>query len=254
MSTTTSTNEPRQSTDATELRRFAGMAAEWWDPFGPMRPLHKMNPLRLAYLRDQICDHYKLSAHSLRSLDGLRLLDVGCGAGLLSEPLARIGANVTGIDPSSEAIDAAQLHAEASGVAVDYHCTTVEALARAGDRFDAVVALEVIEHVRNWQDFLSDLAMLVRPGGMLVLSTLNRTPKSFALAIVGAEYILGWLPRGTHDWRRFRKPSELAAILRRTGMTIRDVSGARFAPSHDRFELTTDPSVNYFLVATRSGS
>ncbi|MEO1016328.1 MAG: bifunctional 2-polyprenyl-6-hydroxyphenol methylase/3-demethylubiquinol 3-O-methyltransferase UbiG [Pseudomonadota bacterium] len=239
------------SVDTGELRRFGEFAAHWWDPEGPMRPLHKMNPIRLAYIRDQICQATGREATKMRPLTGLGCLDVGCGPGLLSEPLTRMGAAVTGIDPTPEVIRAGADHAAQQGLKIDYRCTTVEELVQSGEGFDLVTALEVVEHVHNWQDFLTDLAMLVRPGGILVLSTLNRTPKAFAHAIVGAEYLLGWLPRGTHDWRKFRKPSELAAILRGSGMQIRDVRGARYAAAFDRFELCDDPGVNYFLVACR---
>lgn len=248
-------NPTMSSIDPTELDRFGQLATTWWDADGPMRPLHKMNPLRLAYIRDQVCAIGGRDHRRLRPLRGLNCLDVGCGPGLLSEPLSRMGAAVTGIDPSPALIGAGRERARRQGLPIDYRCTTaealVEALAETEERFDLITALEVVEHVRDWQDFLSDLALLLHPKGILVLSTLNRTGSAFAQAIVGAEYLLGWLPRGTHDWRRFKKPSELAAVLRGSGLRIRDVRGARYVAAYDRFELCPEPSVNYFLVASR---
>ncbi|HYC01668.1 MAG TPA: bifunctional 2-polyprenyl-6-hydroxyphenol methylase/3-demethylubiquinol 3-O-methyltransferase UbiG [Azospirillaceae bacterium] len=238
--------------DPEEVRRFGAIAAEWWDPAGKFRPLHKLNPVRLAYIRDALCARYGRDPADTQPLKGLRLVDIGCGGGLLSEPLARMGATMVGIDAAEENVKTATAHAIQTGTPVDYRATTAEDLAASGETFDAVLALEVIEHVSDVPLFLESCARLMKPGAPLFMATLNRTPKSFALGIVAAEYVLGWVPRGTHDWKRFLRPSELAAAMRPLGLTIRDLTGVTYSPLRDRFALDPrDLDVNYMLWAER---
>lgn len=240
------------SIDEAEVAKFAAMADAWWDPQGDFRPLHRFNPVRLAYIRDRLCQHFGRDPKAERPLKGLKLLDVGCGGGLLSEPLARLGAAVTGLDAAEPNVKAASLHAEQSGLAIDYRHTSVEALAEQPARFDAVLNMEVVEHVADIGAFLDASAKLVRPGGLMFLATLNRTPKAFLMAIVGAEYLLRWLPRGTHDWRRFRRPSELAGALRRAGLEVEEVVGVAYNPLTDAWRLAPrDLDVNYMMLAVR---
>ncbi len=240
--------------DAREVERFTRMAEQWWDPKGKFRPLHKMNPVRLSYVKEQLCRHFARDLRSRDALDGLQILDVGCGGGLLSEPLARLGAQVVGIDPSERNIQVARLHAESQGLDIDYRAQTVEALAAEDIRFDAIVCLEVVEHVPDVPAFLAVLARLVKAEGVVVLSTLNRTVKAFALAIVGAEYVLQWLPRGTHQWHRFVTPDELQKAAEAAGLSCVDRRGAVFNPLFDEWRLSqTDLDVNYFLTAAPAG-
>ena len=245
--------ETASTIDADDVARFAAMAAEWWDPDGKFRPLHRFNPVRLGYLRDRLVGHFGGDARSLRPLASLRVLDVGCGGGLIAEPLARMGADVVGIDASDRNIGTAAAHAAESGLAIDYRCAAVEDLAAAGERFDAVLALEVIEHVADRELFLAACAAVCRPGGALVLATLNRTSKSYLFAVVGAEYVLRWLPRGTHDWRRFVRPSELAAGLRPAGVRIVDITGIAYDPLRDDWRLGRDVAVNYMVFGVKDG-
>jgi 2-polyprenyl-6-hydroxyphenyl methylase/3-demethylubiquinone-9 3-methyltransferase len=235
--------------DRNEIERFDALAEDWWDETGPMAPLHKLNPVRLAYIRDRLCDHAGRSAESRTPLSSLRILDIGCGGGLLSEPLARMGAEVTGIDLAPSHIDGASRHAKAAGLDIDYRLVSADDLMAEGARFDVVCAMEVVEHVPDQAAFLQTAAALVRPGGGLVMATLNRTVRSFALGIVAAEYVLGWLPRGTHRWSRFLRPSEAARGLRKGGLSVEDLSGVSYDPLRDRFHLTSDLSVNYMLFA-----
>lgn len=238
--------------DQDEIARFSAIAAEWWDPTGKFRPLHRLNPVRLAYIRDAVCRQFGRDPQAERPLAGLRLLDIGCGGGLVSEPLARLGAEVLGIDAGESMVRTAAAHAAETGTPVDYRATTAEALAAAGERFDVVLALEVVEHVADVPLFLASCASLLAPGGLLFLSTLNRTPKAFALAIVGAEYLLRWLPRGTHDWRKFLRPSELAAALRPHGLAFGDLAGIVYDPFAESFRLAPrDLDVNYIGFASR---
>lgn len=239
------------SIDPREIDRFAQLATQWWDADGPMAPLHRLNPIRLQYSRDRLCRHFNLEADTLRPLSGLRLLDVGCGGGLLSEPFARMGATVVGIDAGAENIAAAAVHAKTMGVEVDYRAMAAEELAATGDQFDVVVSMEVIEHVANVAGFVGTLAKLTRPGGAMLLATLNRTPQSFLTAILGAEYILRWLPVGTHDWQRFRKPAELGRYLRNSGVKLRNVTGMRYLPRQGDWRLSRDTGVNYLAYAVR---
>ena len=246
--------QPAETTvDPREVERFAALAAEWWNPRGKMKVLHIFNPVRLAYLREKLVAHFGRDPRSMRPLEGLRLLDIGCGGGLLCEPLARMGASVTGIDPAERNIAIASLHAEQSGVRIDYRATTAEALADAGERFDVVLAMEVVEHVADVGLFIRRSAEMVKPGGLMCAATLNRTKRSFALAIVGAEYVLGWLPRGTHDWRKFVTPDELEATMTAGGLEVIDREGVVFNPLADEWRRAGDLSVNYMMLAERPG-
>lgn len=238
--------------DAREQEKFGRMADHWWDESGPMRPLHRLNPARLAFLRSAAEAHFARGAGDLAPLRGLSALDVGCGAGLLSEPLNRLGATVTGIDATAEVIEAARAHAAEQALGVDYRVATVEDLVAEGRSYDLVVASEVVEHVPDPEAFLAGCSRLVAPGGALMLSTLNRTPKAFMLAIVGAEYLLRLVPRGTHDWRRFLRPSEVAAALRRNGLIVRRLEGLVYNPFDEGWRLSRrDLSINYLLFAAR---
>lgn len=237
--------------DPEEIARFSAMAAEWWDPSGKFAPLHRFNPVRLAYLREKLCGKFDRDPRSMRALDGLRVLDVGCGGGLISEPLARMGAEVTGIDASDRNIGTARAHAAQSGVPVDYRCTTAEELLAAGETFDAVLSLEVVEHVSDPDLFLDTCCGLVSPGGALTLATLNRTPKAFLLGIVGAEYVLRWLPRRTHSWKKFLRPSELVRAVRRNGLAVSDISGISYDLLSGDWRRTGDVSVNYMMFAEK---
>jgi 2-polyprenyl-6-hydroxyphenyl methylase/3-demethylubiquinone-9 3-methyltransferase len=244
----------RPGIDAAELAKFAPLAARWWDVDGPMRPLHKLNPTRLDYILRQACDHHGRVKGDRRPLTGLTVLDVGCGGGLLTEPLTRLGARVTGLDPEPASIEAATWHAAEVGLAIDYRAATLEDLLTAGETFDLVLAMEVVEHVPDQDGFVRELGGVVRPGGLLVMATLARTLRALALGIVAAEYLLGWLPRGTHDWRRFVTPAELGRMVRRAGLRVTDVSGVVYDAAHDRFTLTRDARVNYMLTAARDAA
>lgn len=238
----------RTTVDPAEVARFSAMAAEWWDPTGKFRPLHALNPVRLAYLRDTICARLGRDGQALQPLAGLRILDVGCGGGLIAEPLARMGATVVGIDASERNVKTAATHADGAGVPVEYRCIPAEDLAAAGERFDVVVALEIVEHVADVDLFLQALSHLLNPGGLLFMATVNRTSKSYLMAIIGAEYVLRWLPRGTHDWKKFLRPSELVGGLRRAGIAVRDLCGMTYNPVSGRFALAPrDLDVNYLL-------
>ena len=235
--------------DPAEIARFERMAAEWWDANGKFRPLHKLGPARLTFVRDEILAHYGRPAGGLRPLKGLTLLDIGCGGGLMSEPLARLGAQVTGLDPGRENIEAARRHAEGQGLGIDYRVGLVEDLAGAGEQFDVVSCLEVVEHVPDVPAFLTACAQVLKPGGLMLLSTINRTLKSYALAIVGAEYILRWLPVGTHQWDRFVTPAELAAHVATAGLAQPRFKGMAYNPLTDAWFLTDDTDVNYLAAA-----
>lgn len=238
--------------DPEDVARFSAIAAEWWDENGKFRPLHRLNPLRLTYVRDTVCRRLGRDPQTTQPLAGLRLADVGCGGGLLAEPLARMGAAVTGIDASEKNIATARVHAAQSGVTVDYRATTAEALAATGEKFDVVTCLEVIEHVADVPLFIRSLGQLLAPGGVLFLATLNRTPKSYLMAIVGAEYVLQWLPKGTHNWKQFLKPSELAAHLRAEGLAFGHLTGVVYHPLSGSFSADPrDMDVNYMGWAAR---
>lgn len=234
--------------DPAEVARFSQLSEEWWDPKGRMAPLHKMNPLRLTYIRDAACRRFNRNPKSLNCLAGLRILDIGCGAGLLCEPLNRLGAQVVGVDPSETNISIARAHADKSQLLIDYRCTTIEAM-DLRERFDIVLAMEVVEHVADVGMFLGHCAAMLKPGGLMVVSTLNRNWKSFALAIVGAEYVLRWLPRGTHEWNKFVTPDELARHLAASKLAVTEETGVVYSPFADRWSLSADMDVNYMVVA-----
>ncbi len=246
-------NEPSQADtiDRDEVARFSRLAGQWWDPHGPMAALHKFNPVRLGYIRDRVGEHFGRDPTRLDSLAGLRVLDIGCGGGILCEPLAQLGAAVVGADPSDDNIAAARRHAEQSGLSIDYRCTTAEALAQAGESFDVVLAMEVVEHVTDVGLFVGLAAGMVKPGGLLFVATLNRTAKSFALAIVGAEYILRWLPRGTHQWDKFVTPNELETAIEKAHLHIIGETGVVYNVFADRWQLGADTDVNYMVVAEK---
>ena len=237
--------------DHDEIARFDNLAKQWWESDGPMRALHRLTTVRLAYIRDRICWHFGSDPLTTKPLAGLRVLDMGCGAGLLSEPLRRLGADVVGVDAASEVIDVARHHAKTVELDIDYRQITAEELADAGERFDAVVAMEILEHVSDIGAFVNALGRMLPPQGILVAATLNRTLKSFALAIVGAEWILGWLPRGTHQWDKFLRPSEVARELRGAGFDVGDVTGVSFDATTGGWHTSTDTRVNYLLFATK---
>jgi 2-polyprenyl-6-hydroxyphenyl methylase/3-demethylubiquinone-9 3-methyltransferase len=245
-------NTSASSIDTAEIERFSKLASTWWDPRGPMAPLHKLNPVRLGYIRDKATAHFNRDPKKLDCLKGLRVLDIGCGAGILSEPLARLGANMVGADPSEENIAVAGAHAQDNDIEVDYRATTAEALAEAGEIFDVVLAMEVVEHVNDVGEFVATCASMVKPGGLMIAATLNRTLKSFALAIVGAEYILRWLPRGTHQWDKFVTPQELERAIEASGLNVTGERGVIYNPLADRWQLSSDMDVNYMLVAERA--
>ncbi len=241
------------SRDARELEKFRRMAAEWWDPDGKFRPLHRFNPVRLEYIRERACEHFGRDKASTRPLDGLRLLDVGCGGGLLCEPMARLGARVTGVDAVDANIKVARIHAEEVGLEIDYRATTAEDVLAGGETFDIVLSMEVVEHVAEPHMFLADCGRLVAPGGLVFAATLNRTPKAFAMAIVGAEYVLRWLPRGTHDWRKFIRPSELVDGLQAGGIEMVEVTGVVFNPLSGTWSRNPrDLDVNYMGVGRKA--
>ena len=234
-----------------EIDRFERLAGQWWDANGKLRPLHQQGPARLGFIRDTLVRHFGRPDKQLKPLGGLAVLDVGCGGGLVSEPLARLGANVTGIDPTVDSIAVARRHAQGQRLAIDYRTASVEQLQSGGETFDAVVCMEVIEHVPDPAAFVRSLGQLVRPGGVLVMSTLNRTWKSYALAIVAAEYVLGWLPRGTHDWKRFVTTDELSRYLGDAGFAPPELSGIIYDVMNDVWRLAADTDVNYIAAAAR---
>lgn len=243
----------RSVMDQEELDKFASLGRSWWDADGPMAPLHKLNPVRVAYIRDRACERFGRDSRTPRPLEGLSVLDIGCGGGLLAEPLTRLGAAVTGIDPLEVSIETARWHAEEVGLPITYRATSLEAVAASGERFDLVIASEVIEHVPDVSSFLAAMAAVTRPGGLIVLTTLSRTTMSFLKAIVGAEYVLGWLPRGTHDWRRFLRPAELARHLREAGLRPSHLVGIGYDAGRDSFMLHRVPDTNYMIAATYEG-
>ena len=247
----TASPQPGSTVDAAEIAKFSKLSAEWWDPKGKMAPLHRINPLRLGYIRDAACRKFERNVRSLNCLGGLRVLDIGCGAGLLCEPLSRLGAQVIGVDPSASNIAAAKLHADKSHLSIDYRCTTVEEI-DPRERFDIVLAMEVVEHVVDVGVFLKRCAAMLKPNGLMVVSTLNRNWKSFALAIVGAEYVLRWLPRGTHRWDRFVTPNELEIAMTGGGLHLTGETGVIYHPLADRWQLSSDMDVNYMLTAEKA--
>ena len=238
----------RVTIDPDEIAKFTAMAADWWNPNGQFKPLHKFNPIRLEYIRDRLCKQFARDPYAAQPLSGLRLLDIGCGGGLLSEPMARLGAEIVGADAAEANIKTAQTHATQQGLEIDYRVQTAEQLNAAGEKFDAILNMEVIEHVADPQVFLNECAAMLKLDGIMFLATLNRTLKSFALAIVGAEYILRWLPRGTHEWDKFITPAELEVMASKAGLDTLSSTGVSFNPLSDKWRQTGDMSVNYMAV------
>jgi 2-polyprenyl-6-hydroxyphenyl methylase / 3-demethylubiquinone-9 3-methyltransferase len=249
--TQTQSDSPPATLDPGEVERFQRMADDWWNPNGQFKPLHSLTPTRIGYLRDTMKGHFGREGQTDRPLAGLRVLDIGCGGGLVAEPLTRLGAQVTGIDPGSDTIASARAHAEPQGLVIDYRIATIEQIAANGETFDCVTCLEVVEHVLDVGAFLGSAATVVRPGGLLIVSTLNRTLKSYGLAIIGAEYILGWLPRGTHDWNRFVTPDEMAIYLKRAGVGVPKFTGLVLDPLRDEWRVSSDTGVNYFAAGVK---
>lgn len=242
------------SRDPAELAKFEAMATQWWDPNGKFKPLHKFNPTRLSYLRTHITRHFNRNDADERPLNGLKLLDIGCGGGLLSEPMSRLGADVTGVDAVEANIETARLHGRQQGLDITYRMGSTDTLLGEGQRYDIILNMEVVEHVASVPNFIHDCAQLLAPNGIMFLATLNRTLKAFGLAIIGAEYILGWLPRGTHDWQKFVTPGELEAALQAAGLTMAQSTGVSFNPLSDRWRLSGDLDVNYMAIARHANS
>ncbi|MGF6860253.1 2-polyprenyl-6-hydroxyphenyl methylase/3-demethylubiquinone-9 3-methyltransferase [Rhodobacteraceae bacterium MBR-64] len=240
--------------DPAEVAKFEAMAAEWWDPEGKFKPLHMLNPCRLDYITGQIAAEFGRDLDAAAPFAGLRILDIGCGGGLLSEPMARLGADVVGADAAPRNIPVAQVHAQAQGLAIDYRHTTAEDLAASGAQFDVVLNMEVVEHVSDPQGFLTACQRLLRPGGLMICSTLNRNSKSFVVAILGAEWVMRWLPKGTHDWRKFITPDELYALIRAAGLVPVDRKGFVFNPAGWSWSISArDLSVNYVTASVKPG-
>lgn len=249
--TSTARTASSPSIDAAEVEKFSRIAAEWWDPAGKFAPLHKFNPVRLGFIRETAAEHFACDPRALRPFEGLTLLDIGCGGGLLSEPMAKIGFAVTGIDPSEKNIGTARVHAAQSGVIVNYRAISAEALLGEDKTFDVVLNMEVVEHVADLRAYLQTCAQLVKPGGLMFVATINRTLKALALAKVAAEYILGWLPPGTHDWNRFVSPAQLRGLLTDAGMTVMTTQGVSFDLLEWDWRLSNDIDVNYVVVSAR---
>ncbi|MEM8878624.1 MAG: bifunctional 2-polyprenyl-6-hydroxyphenol methylase/3-demethylubiquinol 3-O-methyltransferase UbiG [Pseudomonadota bacterium] len=237
--------------DDDEIARFSALSAEWWNPNGKFRVLHKFNPVRLAYIRDAVTMHFDRDPRSTECMKGLRFLDIGCGGGLLSEPMARLGADVLGADASRTNVEVARIHSEKTGVPVDYRCTSAEELAEAGEKFDVVLNMEVVEHVADVGLFMQSCCSMVKPGGLMFVATINRTAKAFALAIIGAEYVLGWLPKGTHQFDKLVKPSELDAAFDANGMRRVDAQGVFYNVLADEWRVSRDMDVNYMVLAEK---
>lgn len=238
--------------DDADVARFSRIAAEWWSPTGKFKPLHKFNPVRLGYIKSRLSAHFNRDPNDTKAFKGLRVLDIGCGGGLLSEPMARLGADVLGADASATNIEVAKLHAASVGLTIDYRATTAEALADAGETFDIVLAMEIVEHVADVDLFIASCARMVKPGGVLLMATINRTPKAYALAIVGAEYVLRWLPRGTHQWSKFVTPTEMTTAMTANGLSVADKTGVSYNPLTDQWSLSPkDLDVNYMVLAAR---
>jgi 2-polyprenyl-6-hydroxyphenyl methylase/3-demethylubiquinone-9 3-methyltransferase len=237
-----------------EVAKFTAMAEQWWDPKGKFKPLHKFNPVRLSYIRDKVIGHFGRDGTKRRPLEGLRLLDIGCGGGLLCEPMTRLGATVVGADAAERNIHIARLHAEQSGLEIDYRATSAETLAAAGEKFDIVLNMEVVEHVDNVPLYMKSVADLVAPGGLLFTATINRTLRAYAFAIVGAEQVLRWLPKGTHDYAKFLTPEEISALVSRNGLSVTEKTGVVFHPLADEWRLSRDTGINYMVLAEKAAA
>ena len=244
-------SEQATTIDDAEVARFSAIAAEWWSPTGKFRPLHKFNPVRLAYIKEQVCQHFKLDASKPKPFKGLRILDIGCGGGLLCEPMSRLGAEIVGADASEVNIEVAKIHAQQTGVTVDYRATTSEALAADGEQFDIILNMEVVEHVANVDLFMASCCEMVKPGGLMFMATINRTAKARMLAIFMAEKVLRWLPVGTHEFEKLVKPEELEKAFAKGGMSLLDESGVTYNPVLDRWSKSKDMDVNYMMLATK---
>ncbi|WP_330167185.1 bifunctional 2-polyprenyl-6-hydroxyphenol methylase/3-demethylubiquinol 3-O-methyltransferase UbiG [Bartonella grahamii] len=245
-------DETQTTIDQSEIDYFSRIATEWWNPQGKFRPLHQFNPTRLAYIREKICLEFNRDPASLTPFDNLKILDIGCGGGLLCEPMARLGAMVVGVDAAQTNIEVAKAHAAQNDLSIDYRTTTAEALANEGEKFDIILNMEVVEHVADVNLFIEATAKMLKPQGLMFVSTLNRTWKAWGLAIVGAEYILRWLPKGTHDYKKFLKPLELKNFLSKNALTVIDEIGITYNPLNDSWNRSKDMSVNYLLLAKRS--
>lgn len=246
------TAENQTTVDPAEVAKFEAMAAEWWDPTGKFKPLHMMNPVRLDYITNQIAAEFGRDLNDVEPFKGLRLLDIGCGGGLLSEPMARLGATVIGADAAAGNIPVAQVHAEQMGLEIDYRNCTAESLAAAGEQFDVVLNMEVVEHVADPLAYLTACQQLLKPGGLMVASTMNRNPKSYMVAIIGAEHIMRWLPKGTHEWSKFITPDELADLIAAAGLNVVDRMGMVFNPLGWSWSLSSqDLSVNYAMTSVK---
>ncbi|WP_293905923.1 bifunctional 2-polyprenyl-6-hydroxyphenol methylase/3-demethylubiquinol 3-O-methyltransferase UbiG [Phenylobacterium sp.] len=245
----------KSSIDPAEVERFSRIAAEWWDPRGKFAPLHRFNPVRLGFIRDQALYHFQRDPTARRPFEGLRLMDIGCGGGLLSEPMTRLGFEVTGVDASERNVGTASVHAAEQGLIIDYRASTAEALVAAGEPpFDVILNMEVIEHVADPGDYLRACAQLLKPGGLMIVATLNRTLKALALAKVGAEYVMRWLPIGTHDWNRFLKPDEVRDFLAQAPVVVDGPFGVVFNPLTGRWTESTDTDVNYMMTVVRDAA
>ena len=243
---------PQSTVDPAEIAKFEAMAAEWWDPNGKFKPLHMLNPCRLDYITRQIAAEFSRDLTSPEPFKGLRLLDIGCGGGLLCEPMARLGADVTGADAAAGNLPVARLHAEQTGLLIDYRHTTAEDMAAAGEQFDVILNMEVVEHVADPLSYLAATKELLKPGGLEICSTINRNPKSYAMAIFGAEVVMRWLPRGTHEWNKFITPDELFELLEKAGLTPVDRKGFVFNPLSWNWSISDrDLSVNYVTASTK---
>ncbi len=236
--------------DPEDVANFVKIAEQWWDPKGKFAPLHKFNPVRLKYIREQLFEHFKLE-QSARPYEGLRILDIGCGGGLLTEPISRLGAEIIGADAAEKNIKIASAHAIDQGLEIDYRATTSEDLAEAGETFDVILNMEVIEHVADVPLFLSSCVKMLKPGGVMFVATLNRNVKSYLMAIIGVEYVLGWLPKGTHDWHKFIIPAELKLMVEDLGLNLKQETGVRYNPLSDKFSLADDMSINYIQLYSK---
>ncbi len=247
------TSATAPSLDPAEVEKFSKMAAEWWNPKGKFGVLHVFNPVRLAWIKEQVCARFARDPLERQPFRGLRFLDIGCGGGLLTEPMARLGATIVGVDPSEKNIRTASVHAAEQELEIDYRAATAEDLAAAGERFDVILNMEVIEHVADPAAFTATCAALLKPDGLMFVATLNRTFKSFSLAIIGAEYVLGWLPKGTHQWEKFITPTELKGWMKDNGLKTVDESGVTYSPFKNDWRRSRDMDVNYMVVAEKHG-